>query len=80
MAFPDELADWTDWDCAAYSLRCALGLFSEGGYPDNKHVFWTNNPLGKGLHEALLTLAEAGVLEQRDEPDVQFRWSSATGK
>jgi hypothetical protein len=36
-------------------------------------VFWTDNPLGNGLHDALLALAGAQVLERREEPDEQFR-------
>jgi hypothetical protein len=75
MGFADDLADWTDWDGAAYDLGRALGLFSGRGFVDVKHVFWTDNPLGEGLHDALLALARAGVLDRRDEPDEQFRWS-----
>jgi hypothetical protein len=42
-------------------------------------VFWTDNPLGNGLHDALLALASAQVLERREEPDEQFRWRLAPG-
>ncbi|MEU9233502.1 hypothetical protein [Streptomyces subrutilus] len=40
-----------------------------------KSVFWTDNPLGNALHEVLLQLVAAGVLERREEPDEQFLWS-----
>jgi hypothetical protein len=43
-----------------------------------KWVFWTENPLGTARWETLHSLARAGVLEYRDEPDDQFRWNSAT--
>ena len=44
------------------------------GLPRVKHVFWTDNQLGNGFHDALLALVNAGVLDRRAEPDEQFRW------
>jgi hypothetical protein len=41
---------------------------------DTKHVFWTDNDLGNGLHDALLALVRAQVLDRREEADEQFRW------
>ncbi|GAA2556550.1 hypothetical protein GCM10010435_29030 [Winogradskya consettensis] len=77
MAFEDDLADWTHWDGAAFRLGRALGLFTDRGFTESKWVFWTANPLGDGLHEALLALVQAGVLDRREEPDdEQFRWHS----
>jgi hypothetical protein len=40
-----------------------------------KGVFWIDNKLGHGPHDALLALVDAGVLDRREEPDEQFRWS-----
>jgi hypothetical protein len=75
MSLAMDLAEWTDSDVAAYLLGRSLGLFQNQNFQtDTKHVFWTNNPLGNGLHDALLALVRAGVLERRDEPDEQFRW------
>lgn len=71
--------DWMDWDGAAYELGCALGLFDPKKHPFQtkvKHVFWTNNPVGNALHECLNWLARVGIMERRDEPDIQFRWNS----
>ena len=75
MSLADELAHWTDWDVAAYRLGRVLGLFAGKNFSsDTKGVFWTGNPLGNGLHDALLALVSARVLERREEPDEQFRW------
>jgi hypothetical protein len=71
----DDLQDWTEWDGAAYDLGCALGLFRDTDFQWVKHIFWTDNQLGNGLHDALLALVNAGKLDRRDEPDEQFRWS-----
>jgi hypothetical protein len=73
MALCDELDDWTDWDFAAYRLGRVLGLFGDADFIRSKHIFGTNNRLGNGLHDALLALVTAGVLERREEPDEQFR-------
>lgn len=67
------LADWTDWDLAAYALGHATGLFKEESFGESKGLFWTDNTLG---NNALLALVAAGILERRDEPDEQFRWKA----
>jgi hypothetical protein len=74
MTFAESLADWTDADGAAYRLAVELGAI-DGDIPFTKAkwVFWTDNPLGNGLHTALLALVEAGVLESRGEDE--FRWN-----
>jgi hypothetical protein len=73
----ERLTDWTDWDHAAFALGCSLGLFSTNATTfDVKHVFWTDNEIGSGLHDLLLVLARLGFLESREEPDEQFRWNS----
>jgi hypothetical protein len=69
------LADWTDWDVAAFRLGRAIGLYElEQEWFRRKGTMWTDNREGAGLHDALLALADAGVLETRSEPDEQFRW------
>lgn len=73
MAFDEALAGWRDSDGAAYELGRSLGLFREGGFAEAKWVFWTRNPLGDALHEALLGFTEAGVLDY-DEDEDRFRW------
>jgi hypothetical protein len=76
MTLKSRLKDWTDWDGAAFHLGLELGVFeSEDDWSRTKHIFWTDNRLGKGLHDALVALVAGGVLERRDEPDDQFRWS-----
>ena len=78
MALSRTLADWTDWDSAAYAVGTALGVFTgDEDWLSMKGTFWSANPLGDGLHDVLMALVRAGVLEHRDEPDLQFRWSAA---
>ena len=72
------MAEWEDWDGAAYLLGRALGIFENQAFLAVKGVFWTDNDLGNGLHDALLSLVRAGVLERRDELDEQFRWQHHT--
>jgi hypothetical protein len=75
MDLPRELLEWTDSDGAAFMVGQALGVFAEAeAFTQVKHVFWTDNPLGNALHEVLLGLAGAGVLEHLEEPDDQLRW------
>ena len=74
MALADELAEWTDWDFAAFLVGLNLDVLSGNFATDSKAVFWTKNSLGDGLHDVLLALVRAGVLERREEPDEQFRW------
>jgi hypothetical protein len=71
------MAGWTDGDGAAFVVGRSLGIFDESvTFTQVKGVFWTDNPLGNALHEVLLQLVAAGVLERREEPeDEQFRWS-----
>ncbi|MET9881194.1 hypothetical protein ABZZ36_42465 [Actinacidiphila glaucinigra] len=77
MDLSEGLPDWTDWDGAAFVVGRSLEIFGESeAFSEVKWVFWTNNALGNALHEVLLQLAAAGVLERREEPDEQFRWST----
>ncbi|MFI2736622.1 hypothetical protein [Streptomyces sp. NPDC018711] len=76
MDLSEGLAGWTDWDGAAFVVGRSLGIFEESvTFTQVKSVFWTDNPLGNALHEVLLQLVAAGVLERREEPDEQFLWS-----
>jgi hypothetical protein len=74
------LQDWTDWDGAGYSIAVALGLIDPQVSPFQtraKHVFWSDHAVGSTLLQFLEALASLGVLERRDEPDVQYRWNRA---
>lgn len=74
----ESLSDWTDWDCAAHRLGICLGLMSSApAFGAAKHVFWSNHPIGELLFSMLDRLVEQGVLEKRDEPDIQCRWCPA---
>lgn len=73
-----RLREWTDWDWAAYSLGISLGLMSDNAaFGGEKHVFWSSHPTGEMLCAMLDRLVEHGVLEKRDEPDIQYRWRPA---
>lgn len=74
MSLADDLAEWTDWDLAADALGRRLGVLKGSYATQTKGIHWTNNPLGAGLHDALLALVRAGVLERREDPDEQFKW------
>lgn len=75
MNLAKGLDDWNYWDGAAYEVGRSLGIFGESEtFLQVKGVFWTDNPMGNALHEILLQLVSAGVLERREEPDEQFRW------
>jgi hypothetical protein len=71
----EALSDWADIDVAAHSLACCLGIFPFGAIdPFPKWVYWTSNPLGDALVRTLDEYVVLGVLEKRDEPDLQYRW------
>jgi hypothetical protein len=48
----------------AFSLGRVLGLFAGKDIHTVKGVFGTDNPLGNGLHDAVLALASAQVLKR----------------
>jgi hypothetical protein len=77
VTLADQLAEWQDWDGAAFELGVALGLFKQDEWLQSKGVFWTDNPIGNALHDVLLTLTRAGILERREEPDEAFRWADS---
>lgn len=75
MDLPEGLAEWTDWDGAAFVVGRSLGIAGESEtFTQLKGLFWTDNPLGNALHEVLVQLTAAGVLERREKPDEQFLW------
>jgi hypothetical protein len=72
-----KLEDWTDWDIAMFSLAQCLGLMSKTVRfnLEAKHVFWTDNPVGKMLYDMLQKLVDTDILLARDEPDKQYKWN-----
>ncbi len=72
----DLLKEWQDWDTASHGLAVAIGLVprDDDSYYKSKHLYWSSNPIGEGLHACLDKLVQAGVLKQRHEPDIQYRW------
>ncbi|WP_406214087.1 hypothetical protein [Streptomyces canus] len=78
MELKDVLADWRDYDDAAFRLGIFLGVFP----PDQrfnlvKKMFWVDGyPLGDMLVDILDRMAQAGVL-LKDEEDVRYKWNPA---
>ncbi len=72
ISFLSRLSAWVDSDWAAYELAVSLGALPADSFLEYKGVFWTVNPLGDGLHKALLALVDAGLLEY-DEDESRFR-------
>jgi hypothetical protein len=73
--FREQLADWTDVDAAQHLLAQCLGIFPlDASMIEKKSVYWSDNPLGDALYRILEALVSAGVIEKRDEPDLQYRW------
>lgn len=78
MSLKEALAEWTDWDMAAYRAGVALGLIDpqrSSFATDAKHVFWTDHPVGHALLGLLDALSGAGVLLKRVEPDAAYRYN-----
>lgn len=76
MTLKERISDWTDWDAAAAYLADCLGLIpATAASGAAKHVFWSKHPVGDVLYSMLERMVEQGILEKRDEPDIQFRWS-----
>jgi hypothetical protein len=75
MSLREDLADWTDIDVAAHHLARRLGILPiESAMRDFKWVYWSNNVLGEALVRTLDEYVALGILERRDEPDLQYRW------
>lgn len=76
MSLHDSLTNWQDWDGAAYHLAKRLGLIdSTEDVGGRKGMLWSDNPVGSALHQCLNALVDAGILERRDESNIQFRWN-----
>lgn len=73
--FREQMADWTDVDAAQHLLAQCLGIFPRDvSMIEKKWVYWSDNALGSALYRMLEALVSAGVIEKRDEPDLQYRW------
>lgn len=78
----ERLTGWREWDIAMYEVGACLGFWPEFGAPPGedqwhgtKGVMWSANPLGDTLSDFIISLTKAGVLERRDEPDIEYRWN-----
>lgn len=78
----ERLSNWVDWDGASYHVGVCLGFWGDFGGPYGvdpwhgvKGIIWSANPLGDGIAHFLEALVKEGMLERREEPDIQFRWN-----
>jgi len=78
----ERLTGWQDWDGACYAVGVCLGFWPDYGAPPGedawhgvKGIIWSSNPLGDSIAHFLDDLIKSGMLERRDEPDIQFRWN-----
>lgn len=76
--FNERFEDWLDFDVASYEIGVSLGFFKdyrkEGGSifdHADKHIFWSNNPLGNFFSDVLTEMVNLGKLETDD--DGRFR-------
>ncbi|MEU0030048.1 hypothetical protein [Streptomyces sp. NPDC006335] len=78
MELKDVLADWRDYDDAAFRLGIFLGVFPpDQKFSSVKRMFWVDGyPLGDMLVDILDRMAEAGVL-LKDEDDARYKWNPA---
>jgi hypothetical protein len=76
MSLSARLADWTDWDAAAFSLDRELGIFaSDGDWLTVKHVFWTDNQLGRGWRTHSWRSHELACWRIGRNQTDSFRWA-----
>lgn len=73
LQFMRELNAGADFDVAQYALGRTLGMFPPNvGFQALKWIFWTENPIGRFLHDQLCVLAHLGLVK-RDEEE---QWSA----
>lgn len=74
MTLREKLSDWKVWDGAMFDLGVILGMWEDGeeSWFRVKGIIWSSE--GDYLAHILQGLAEAGVLEYREEPDQAYRW------
>jgi len=78
MTLKDELQDWVDIDFAAFKLAQCLGLMNtETSFAtDAKHIFASENLVGRKLYDMLLSdLVIIGVVEY-DREEQRVKWNN----
>lgn len=77
-SFRELLKNWEDFDVVEFYLGCTLGIFEYDekfeNFRKNKHIFWTNNPLGDMLAKMLEDMAAEGILEF-DREELKLKWN-----
>jgi hypothetical protein len=78
----ERLSVWSSWDITSYEVGACLGFWPNfGALPGNdpwhgiKGVIWSSNILGDSINVFISALVDEGMLEKRDDPDIEFRWN-----
>jgi hypothetical protein len=75
-SFREKLANWTDWDIAAWRLGIALGVYpSDTAFTWVKSAFYgpTPTPPADALLQLLDRLVEVGLLQESEN---EYRWQA----
>lgn len=77
VSLRERLQDWEDFDVAGFYLGKVLGIIPlDRSFGETKYLFYGARGVaeaGGRLHDALVFLADAGILESR-ENYAEFRW------
>lgn len=70
-----EFAEWINWDEAHFLVALALGIIPEDSlFYKTKSLWWSSGPVDDAITKVMSGLVSAGILERREEPDIQYRW------
>ncbi len=69
----DELQTWVNADKASHILGRDIGVF-DGTLNLYRLTLFMPTPISTALYKMLNELVTAGVLERRDDPEIEFRW------
>jgi len=61
--------------CAVTELLGLIDFEVSPFQTKSKHVFWTAHPVGEMAHDLLEKLVSLGILERRDDEELEYRWS-----
>jgi len=75
----DSLKEWEDWDGVEYKVARCLGIIDKDkSFQETKGLWWSGTLTGELVWQIIQNLVSEGVLERREEPDIQYRWAYVT--